>query len=64
MADMEGSGYHPATWESFAEAQVAAAAALAGLLVVACSININRIIKIPWIVSRLAGTLVLFNAVC
>jgi hypothetical protein len=63
MAVMEGSGYHPATWESFAEAQVAAAAALAGLLVVACSININRIIKIPWIVSRLLGMLVLFGAV-
>ena len=63
MAVMEGSGYHPATWAGFAEAEVAAASALAGLLVVACSININRIIKIPWIVSRLEGTLVLFGAV-
>jgi len=60
---MEGAAYYPAEWESFAEAEVAAASALAGLLVVACSINISRIIKIPWIVSRLAGTLVLFSAV-
>jgi modulator of FtsH protease len=60
---MVASGYDPAAWESFAEAEVAAASALAGLLVVAASINIGRIIKIPWIVSRLAGTLVLFGAV-
>jgi modulator of FtsH protease len=63
MAVMEGSGYHPETWASFAEAEVAAASALAGLLVVACSINIARIIKIPWIVSRLLGSLWLFGAV-
>ncbi len=45
--DMDGAAYYPAAWESFAEAEVAAASALAGLLVVACSINISRIIKIP-----------------
>src|SRR5262245_37587561 len=63
MTVMNGAGYDPAAWSGFAEAQVAASAALAGLLVVACSINIGQIIKIPSIVSRLAGTLVNFGAV-
>ncbi len=63
MAAMENPAYEPAAWESFAVAQVGAAAALAGLLVVACSINISRIIHLPAIVSRLAATLVLFGAV-
>src|SRR5262249_10861389 len=35
----------------------------AGLLVVAASINMSRIIKTPSVVSRLAGTLVSFGAV-
>jgi hypothetical protein len=63
MAGMENSAYDPAAWESFAVAQLGAAAALAGLLVVASSINITRIIHLPAIVSRLAATLVLFGAV-
>ena len=63
MAAMGNPAYEPAAWENFAVAQVGAAAALAGLLVVAGSINISRIIHIPAIVSRLAATLVLFGAV-
>lgn len=55
--------YDARAWESFAVAQVGAAAALAGLLVVACSINIARIIEFSGVVSRLAATLTLFAAV-
>jgi hypothetical protein len=55
--------YNQAQWESFAVAQVGAAAALAGLVVVATSINLARIIEIPAVVTRLAATLSLFTGV-
>ncbi len=55
--------YDPAAWDNFAVAEVSAAAALAGLLVVACSINIAQILQLPHLVSRLAATLTLFTAV-
>ncbi len=58
-----GPAYQPDAWQSFAVAEVGASAALAGLLVVACSINIGQILKLPAIVSRLAGTLAIFTAV-
>jgi len=54
--------YEPASWESFAVAEVGAAAALAGLLVVAASINIERIVGIPTVVARLGGGLALFTS--
>jgi hypothetical protein len=57
------TAYHPDAWESFAVAEVGAAAALAGLLVVAASINISMIIKLPAVVSRLAGTLAMFTGI-
>lgn len=57
------AGYAVEEWETFAVAQVGAAAALAGLLVVACSINIERIIAMPAVVSRLGATLTLFTGV-
>ncbi|WP_157117484.1 hypothetical protein [Nocardia vaccinii] len=57
------AGYDQTTWESFAVAEVGAAAALAGLLVVACSINIREILQMPPVVSRLAGSLSLFIGV-
>jgi len=56
-----GPGYEPTRWDSFAPAEVTAAAALAGLLVVAASINIRRIIELPGVVARLGGTLALFT---
>lgn len=59
---MSGPGYEAAAWESFAVAEVGAAAALAGLLVVAASINIGRILAIPTIVARLGGGLALFTS--
>jgi hypothetical protein len=55
--------YEAGDWESFAVAVVGAAAALAGLLVVAGSINIARIIEMPAVVSRLGGTLGMFTGV-
>jgi hypothetical protein len=58
-----GAAYDPGAWESFAVAEVGAAAALAGLLVVASSINIARILEYPAVVARLAGALTLFTGV-
>lgn len=58
-----GAAYDPQAWEAFAVAEVGAAAALAGLLVVASSINIARILEYPNVVSRLAGALTLFTGV-
>jgi hypothetical protein len=64
MIALAGSpAYDPAAWENFAVAEVSAAAALAGLLVVACSINIGRILQLPHVVSRLGATLTLFGTV-
>ena len=57
------AAYDSAAWQSFAVAAVGAAAALAGLLVVACSININRVIELPSVVSRMAASLALFTGV-
>jgi hypothetical protein len=58
-----GAGYEPQAWESFAVAEVGAAAALAGLLVVAASINIARILEYRGVTARLGGTLALFTGV-
>jgi hypothetical protein len=55
--------FDPAGWAGFATAEVGAAAALAGLLVVAISINVTRLLQLPQVVARLAGTLILFGSV-
>lgn len=60
---MASAGYSAHEWETFAVAEVGAAAALAGLLVVACSINIERIIALPAVVNRLGATLTLFTGI-
>jgi hypothetical protein len=44
-------------WNEFNVAMMGATAALAGLLIVAASVNIAQIIKAPWIASRLAAGL-------
>jgi hypothetical protein len=46
-------------WHEFFVAQAGAGAALAGLLFVALSINIDKIIKLPWLPPRAAVTIVL-----
>jgi hypothetical protein len=57
------TAYDPAAWEGFAVGVVGAAAALAGLLVVAGSINISRIMESQVAIAGLGLTLVLFALV-
>jgi len=57
------NAYVAGAWSSFAVALVGAAAVLAGLLIVAASINIGQIIRRPAVVARLGGTLALFTGV-
>jgi hypothetical protein len=54
------AGYESHQWFEFGVAIVGAAAVLSGLLFVAMSINIERIIAIVPLPARAAGTLVLF----
>jgi hypothetical protein len=54
------NGYEPEAWFDFGVGIVGAAAALAGLLFVAISINVERILAIPTLPSRAAGNLILF----
>jgi hypothetical protein len=52
-----------AGWENFCVAQVGASAALTGLLFVAVSINLSRILQIPHLPGRAAEALVVLLAV-
>ena len=54
------AGYESHQWFEFGVAIVGAAAVLSGLLFVAMSINIERIMAIVTLPARAAGTLVLF----
>jgi hypothetical protein len=54
------AGYESHLWFEFGVAIVGAAAVLSGLLFVAMSINIERIMAIVTLPARDAGTLVLF----
>jgi hypothetical protein len=55
-----GVAYAAEHWTDFGVATAGAAAALAGLLVVAVSINIERILQFPGLPHRAAMTLILF----
>ena len=48
-------------WESFFVAQVGACAALAGLIFVSVSINLERILRYRWLPQRAAQTMVLLG---
>jgi hypothetical protein len=50
---------HIASWHDFYVAQVGASAAVAGLLVVAISINLEAILKKAWLIDRAAYSLTL-----
>jgi hypothetical protein len=54
------TAYLPGTWMTFALAISAAAATLAGLVFVAVSINLKRILEFPSLPARAAQTLILF----
>jgi hypothetical protein len=54
------NGYEPDAWFEFGVGIIGAAAALAGLLFVAMSINIERILALPKLPSRAGGNVVLF----
>jgi hypothetical protein len=54
------SGYVTAPWTDFAVAVVGAAAALTGLLFVAVSVNIERILAAATLTGRSGSTLILF----
>lgn len=51
------SAYDPDAWHDLAVAAAGAAAALTGLLFVAVSINLRRILQFAWLPGRAAGTL-------
>lgn len=51
------SGYQVVLWHEFAVATVGAAATLTGLIFVAISINLDRILEIDRLPRRAAGTL-------
>jgi hypothetical protein len=53
-----GAGYNPPAWSSFFAAQISAAAALAGLIFVAVSINLTKIIASPLLAARAGKALV------
>jgi hypothetical protein len=52
-----GADYNPAAWSSFLSAQISGAAALTGLIFVAVSINLSRIIASPLLSARAAKAL-------
>lgn len=54
-----GSAYDPGPWQNLGVATAGAAAALTGLLFVAVSINLKRILQYPSLPARAAGTLAL-----
>jgi len=53
------TAYDPARWANFFLGELGAAAALVGLLFVAISINLERILSYAWLPGRAAETLVL-----
>ncbi len=55
--------YHASSWGSFFVAETGASAALAGLLFVAMSINLRRILEFPSLPGRAGETIaILVNA--
>jgi hypothetical protein len=57
------SSYDQSAWQDFGVAAAGASAALAGLVVVAVSINLDRILRYPWLPDRVGETVSLLVAV-
>ena len=55
--------YDPSPWHDFGVAAAGSSAALAGLVFVAVSINLDRILTYPWLPDRVGETVVLLVAV-
>jgi hypothetical protein len=55
--------YDPSQWHDFGVAAAGSSAALAGLVFVAVSINLDRILAYPWLPDRVGETIVLLVAV-
>ena len=55
--------YDPTAWSDLGVAAAGASAALAGLVFVAVSINLDRILAFPWLPGRVGETIVLLTAV-
>jgi modulator of FtsH protease len=56
------SAYDPSSWQDLGVAVAGAAAALAGLVFVAVSINLDRILAFPWLPGRVGETVLLLVA--
>lgn len=57
------AAYDPSEWHDLGVAAAGASAALAGLLFVAVSINLDRVLAYPWLPGRVGETVVLLVAV-
>jgi hypothetical protein len=57
------ASYDPSPWHDFGVAAAGSSAALAGLVFVAVSINLDRILTHPWLPDRVGETVVLLVAV-
>jgi hypothetical protein len=57
------AAYDPSEWHDLGVAAAGASAALAGLLFVAVSINLDRVLAYPWLPARVGETVVLLVAV-
>ena len=55
--------YEVASWDGFAVAMLGAAAVLVGLIFVALSVNMQAVLRYPWLVSRAAEAIILLVAV-
>jgi hypothetical protein len=55
--------FDAAAWESYAVAMLGAAAVLVGLIFVGLSINLQRLLHVPWLVRRAGSALVELAAV-
>jgi hypothetical protein len=63
MIHAVGSAYSPADWAGFAAAQLGASAALAGLVFVGVSINLDRIMRLKHLPDRALEALILLTSI-